>query len=163
MPDWHLKDRLNHVYLAEIVSMVDSDTDNLHKLGWQVEFDWSIYCQSNNDYNAYKLLSIHSSYIQGAIAYRDNDDHVYVDLLESAPQNRYRFKDRIFVNVTDVLLGQACLYSQSIGYDGFVSFVPKNELIRYYQQRFNAKFIGNSQGMYLDDIDARRIIELYYY
>lgn len=163
MPDWHLKDRMNHLYLANVLLMTHSDTEMLHQLGWEAEFDWSMYCHSDSEYNAYKLFSVYSSYIQGAIAYRDNNDHVYIDLLESAPQNRYHFKNRFFVNVVDVLLGQACLYSQSIGYDGFVSFVPKNELITYYQQRFNAKFIGNSQSMYLDDIDARRIIELYYY
>lgn len=163
MPQWHLKDQNNHFHQANISLMKPKDTKNLHKLGWEAEFDWSIYCQRNSEYDAYKLLSVQSSYIQGAIAYRDNHDHVYIDLLENAPQNRSNQNHRTFTNVTDILLGQACLYSQSIEYDGFVSFVSKNELIEYYQKRFNAKCIGHSRSMYLDDIDAKRIIELYYY
>ncbi|HEY2491903.1 MAG TPA: hypothetical protein VGI33_03110 [Paenibacillus sp.] len=74
--------------------------------------------------------------------------------------NRHKKLDREFKNVVDVLLGAACLRSLYIGAGGFVMFRPKTHLVDYYKHRFNAKEIGIN--MYLDDLDARRLIGLYY-
>lgn len=160
MPQWQLKHKNGELYPSEVVSMQMADARSLQQLGWENEFSWKKYFQPDEYSNAYKLLVIGNSFLQGAIAYRDELDHVYVDLLESSPMNRYRNKDREFLNVADVLLGAACYRSLYIGAGGFVAFTPKSKLYDYYAHRFHAKRIG--ARMFLDDLDARRLIGLYY-
>lgn len=45
--------------------------------------------------------------------------------------------------------------------DGFVAFMPKTNLYSYYARKFGAKR-GGMGLMYLDTVDAMRLIELYY-
>jgi hypothetical protein len=160
MPQWQLKHRDGELYPSEVISMEMSDARSLGQLGWERNLDWKKYFQPDEQSTAYKLLVIENSFIQGAIAYRDREDYVYVDLLESSPTNRHNNKDREFKNVSDILLGAACLHSLDIGKDGYVMFTPKTYLFEYYAYRFNAKRIGTR--MYLDTLDAKHLIGLYY-
>lgn len=64
---------------------------------------------------------------------------VEIDLLESAPSNRYINPNREFINVSDVLMGSACLLSLQLGFEGFVTFTPKTRLRACYAERFGAR------------------------
>ena len=161
MPCWQLKHRSGEFYSSNVVAMTLKDSNTLSKLGWEKGFDWRKYFNKNEESDAYKLVIVGQNAIQGAIAHKDAEDHVYIDLLESSPANRYINKQREFVNVADILLGAACLRSLEIGAQGFIAFTPKTKLYDYYKKRFKAKPLGRAQ-MYLDDVDAQRLIGLYY-
>jgi len=45
--------------------------------------------------------------------------------------------------------------------EGYISFEAKNRLIPYYQ-RLGAKRIGSSSRMYIDDVAAQKLIDLYF-
>ncbi|MET3846512.1 hypothetical protein ABIE48_000445 [Paenibacillus sp. OAE614] len=161
MPQWQLLHRSNELFPAEIIRMEMADARALKRLGWEQNFDWGVYFRPNEKSDAYKLLAVGNNFIEGAIAYHIDEDSVFVDLLESAPSNRFYNRDREFKNVTDVLLGEACVQSFMAGKDGYVSFKPKTELYSYYERRFNAKY-GGMGLMFLDNIAALRLIKLYY-
>jgi len=161
MPQWQLKHRNGESYPSEVVSMELDDACAIQKLGWEKNFDWRKYFKSEERSNAHKLLVIgNDDYIQGAIAYQVAEDHVYVDLLESAPTNRHMNVQRQFTNVADVLLGVACMRSFEEEKDGFVCFTPKSGLYEYYKRRFKAKRSGSR--MYIDNVAAIYLIRLYY-
>ncbi|WP_410770152.1 hypothetical protein [Fontibacillus sp. BL9] len=162
MPQWQLKHKSGEFYPSEVIHMNLSDAQSLHQAGWEENFDWTRYLRSNESSTPYKLLVIgNNNYIQGAIAYHVREHCVFVDLLESAPLNRYKTKDRDFSNVTDVLLGEACVQSFAHGKQGEVAFIPKSNLYSYYKTRFGARY-GGMRQMYLTSVEAIRLIRLYY-
>lgn len=161
MPQWQLKHRSGEVFPANFKIMDITDARSLPQLGWEKTFDWSKYIGPNNPATPYKLLVVGDNYIQGAIAYQIREDSVFVELLESGPANRYMDPNREFINVTDILLGKACMESFYQNKDGFVSFIPKTKLEPYYARRFGAKR-GGLGMMYLDNVAAIRLIRLYY-
>ncbi|MDO3408374.1 hypothetical protein QWJ34_01185 [Saccharibacillus sp. CPCC 101409] len=162
MPSWHLKNSNGIFYPAAIHSLSLPYARSLKQMDWEQGFDWSIYTSSKSASNPYKLLAVGNAYIQGAIAYRDAEYYVFVDLLESAPANRYTNRQRAYVNVVDVLLGAACERSRQIGGEGLISFQAKTNLIPYYIERFNAKVLGGNH-MIIDENGADRLFKLYYH
>lgn len=96
MPHWQLKHRNGELYPSLITYMLLNDAQSLPHLGWERSFDWTIYLDKKVLSDAYKLIIVGNSYIQGAIAYHVRKDHLYVDLLESAPENRWRTLNGIF-------------------------------------------------------------------
>lgn len=110
MPNWYLKDIKGSLEVAEIHLLTLADAKALKQMDWEKEFDWSIYTRTGSVSSAYKLLAVGNAYIQGAIAYRDAEGYVFVDLLESAPANRYISQPRHYINVVDVLLGAGALF-----------------------------------------------------
>ncbi|RRJ62216.1 hypothetical protein EHV15_04070 [Paenibacillus oralis] len=163
MSQWHLKHSNGELYPSQILQMNIVDTKSLHKAGWENTFDWTRYLGPNEVSMPYKLLVIGNSVIQGAIAYYEDalERRIFVDLLESAPTNRHKNQNREFTNVADVLLGEACLQSFAAGYHGDVAFYPKTNLYTYYRERFHAHFGGRGM-MFLTDVEAIRLIKLYY-
>ncbi len=91
---------------------------------------------------------------------RDAADHVFVNLIESAPANvgpgkRYR-------GVPANLFAFACLRSRKIGFDGAVGLEAKSELIAHYEQSLGAKRIGMSQFMTIDDTASEELVKHYF-
>lgn len=70
--------------------------------------------------------------------------------------NRYINTRREFVNVADVLLGEACVQSFNAGHNGFISFKPKTNLESYYKKKFNAQY-GGRGTMFLSDLEANTL------
>ncbi|GGN98516.1 hypothetical protein [Saccharibacillus kuerlensis] len=161
MPSWHLKDYKGAYHPAELHLLTLVEARSLRQMDWEQEFDWSVYTLKSFSSRPYKLLAIGNAYIQGAIAYRDAEGYVFVDLLESAPANRYANKQRAYVNVVDILLGAACERSREIGGGGLISFKSKTNLVRYYIERFGAELISSNQ-MVIDENGADRLFQLYY-
>ncbi|NGZ74069.1 hypothetical protein [Saccharibacillus alkalitolerans] len=162
MPQWYLIDRHFQVHPAklEILSMDEANT--LHALGWERNFSWLEIMRDSSKGAAKKLITYSDPRIQGAISYRHDDNFVFVDLLESAPSNRFKNLNRIYTNVSDVLIGYACLQSlSSPAAEGYVAFDSKTSLIAYYEKRFGAQRIG-AQRMMIYPRDSMRIVGLYY-
>lgn len=94
------------------------------KNGWN--FKWKI--ELNNDINEiYKLTVVHNpDIIQGLLSIRKEQDHIFMNLLESAPFNIGR--NKLYEGVAGNLVAYACKISFQFGYEGFVSFTAKNKV-----------------------------------
>lgn len=78
----------------------------------------------DNTKNVYKLTVIgNPKVIQGLLSFTIQPDHIYMDLLESAPFNRGR--NKLYEGVPGNLVAYACKVSFQHGFDGYVSFTPK--------------------------------------
>ncbi len=124
------------------VSIVDKlDLKSVTKKnGWL--FDWkSEYKQTDRD--VYKLTIIgNSNVIQGMISITEKEDHVYIHLIESAPFNLG--KNKVYLGIPGNLIAFVCRISFHRGFDGYVSFTAKTQLIEHYENTLGAINIGGS-------------------
>ncbi|SED10304.1 hypothetical protein [Paenibacillus sp. GP183] len=125
---------------------------------WDEAFDWTVYF-GQPGVEVYKMLITGNDVIQGAIALERKEDHVYIHLIESAPNNRY---DKEFDLIGEHLVAFACKRSMDIGYDGLVAFRSKTRprLLAYYIRDIHAQHIGGGH-MIISESVAEELIMLY--
>ena len=97
--------------------------------------------------------------IQGLISITVKADHIFMDLIESAPSNRG--KNKVFLGVLGNLVAFACHVSFQRGFNGFVAFHSKTKLIEHYKKELGAQqFAG--QLMVIKQDAARNLINKYF-
>jgi hypothetical protein len=127
------------------------------KNGWQ--FNWKQEL-TNNTREVYKLTIVNNSdIIQGLISITIKPDHIYMDLIESAPFNLGR--NKIYEGVAGNLVAFACKVSFQRGFEGFVSFTAKTKLIQHYEKSLGAYHFGN-QLMILETRASSILVEKYF-
>ena len=127
-------------------------------------FDWS-----KTEKKAYKILALYvegDNRIQGAIFIRENPQNmsIEIDIVESAPFNssyNKKVKDKEYNEVGICLFTEVCKRSFEIGYDGYVEFIAKSNLVKYYMDNMRAIPI-DAQRMYINTSGAKWLIEKYY-
>lgn len=106
--------------------------------GWQ--FDWK-YEFEQPDRQVYNLtIKGNPKVIQGLISFSDERDHLFIHLIESAPFNKG--KNKIYIGVPGNMVAFLCKVSWDKGYEGFVSFVSKTQLIEHYERTLGAVNVG---------------------
>ncbi len=68
-------------------------------------------------------------------------DHIYLELIESAPFNLGR--NKLYEGVPGNLVAFACKVSFQYGFAGFISFTAKTKLIKHYEKTLGAYHFGN--------------------
>jgi hypothetical protein len=127
------------------------------KNGWK--FNWKQELLSDSK-EVYKLTIVNNSHVvQGLISFTIKADHVYVDLIESAPFNIGRKK--MYEGVAGNLVAFACKVSFQRGFEGFVSFTAKTKLIQHYEKTLGAFHFGN-QLMILETKPSAFLVEKYF-
>jgi len=159
MPDWYLRDRKGEMHLASFRKLTKTDILFMRRLGWEPDFDWSIYLTKSHPSTAYKLVNNVNNAIEGAIAFRDDEGFVYVNLMECAPHNRTNHRN--YINTPDILLGEACRRSFEIGGEGYINFQPKSNKEMYYAMKFGARPTGRGH-MFIGSLEAMKILNVYY-
>jgi hypothetical protein len=125
--------------------------------GWN--FNWRSEL-AQNDREVYKLTIVSNLHIiQGLSSLTIKPDHVYLNLLESAPFNIG--KDKIYEGVPGNLVAFACKLSFQRGGQGFVSFQAKTKLIDHYVKTLGAYHFGGHL-MVIDSIAAQKLIDRYF-
>ena len=127
-------------------------------------FDWS-----KTEKKAYKILALYvegDNRIQGAISIRENPQNmsIEIDIVESAPFNssyNKKVKDKEYNEVGICLFTEVCKRSFDLGYDGYVEFIAKSNLVKYYMDNMRAIPI-DTQRMYINSSGARWLIEKYH-
>ncbi len=145
-------------FQTEISRLTLSDIKNVTKKnGWN--FNWKQEL-NNNDREVYKLTILHNpKIIQGLLSFTIKPDHLYMNLLESAPFNLGHKK--LYEGVPGNLVAYACKVSFQNGYDGFVSFTAKTKLIEHYEKTLGAIHFGN-HVMIIPTHIAQRLIDKYF-
>ncbi len=127
------------------------------KKGWN--FNWKQEFDEIKK-EVYKLTIVNNpSIIQGLLSVAIEQDHVFMNLLESAPFNIGKHK--LYEGVAGNLVAYACKISFQKGFEGFVSFTAKTKLIDHYEKTLGA-FHFKNQRMIIDTQAARIIVEKYF-
>lgn len=131
--------------------------DITKKNGWV--FNWKTELNDNSKY-VYKLtISNNPNIIQGLLSLTIESDHVYMNLLESAPFNKG--KRKLYEGVAGNLVAYACKVSYQNGYDGYISFTAKTKLIQHYIKTLEAYHFGGHL-MIINTISANKLIDKYF-
>jgi hypothetical protein len=143
---------------TEISILTKNDLKNTtKKKGWN--FNWRIEF-NNETTEQYKLTIVNNpSIIQGLLSITIEKDHVFMNLLESAPFNIG--KNKLYEGVAGNLVAYACKTSFQKGFDGFVAFTAKTQLIEHYEKTLGA-FHFKNQRMIIDTRAAQRLVEKYF-
>jgi hypothetical protein len=127
------------------------------KNGWL--FDWKKE-QQMPDREIYKLSIVNSpGVVQGVSSLSLKTDHVFLNLIESAPFNKGAGK--VYEGVAGNLVAFACKLSFQRGSEGFVSFHSKTNLVDHYIESLNAKHYGNLL-MVIDSVAAFKLVDKYF-
>ena len=127
-------------------------------------FDWS-----KTEKKGYKILALYvegDNRVQGVISIRENPQNmsIEIDIVESAPFNssyNKKVKDKEYNEVGICLFTEVCKRSFENGYDGYVEFTAKSNLVKYCMDNMRAIPI-DAQRMYINTSGAKWLIEKYY-
>ena len=127
------------------------------KSGWS--FNWKI---EFNDITkeTYKLtITNNPNIIQGLLSLTIESDHVFMNLVESAPFNIG--KNKLYEGVAGNLVAYACKISFQRGFDGFVAFDAKTKLIHHYENTLGAYRLSG-QRMIIPTHAGQILIDKYF-
>jgi len=145
-------------FQTEVSRITSVDLKNIiKKNGWN--FNWK---SEFNDIKkeVYKLTIVNNSnIIQGALSITIEEDHVYMNLLESSPFNVG--KNKLYEGVSGNLVAFACKVSFQKGFDGFVAFTAKTNLIRHYEESLGA-FHFKNQRMIIETEASKKLVKKYF-
>ena len=127
------------------------------KNGWV--FDWK-YELIQPEREVYKLTIVNNpKIIQGLLSIEIRRDHVYMHLLENANFNRG--KNKIYAGVAGNLVAFACRLSFQRGFNGYVSFLSKTNLINHYEKTLGAFHVGG-RVLIIDTNSAIKLLDKYF-
>ena len=143
---------------TEVSRLTKTDLKQVTKKnGWS--FNWKTEL-ADNTREVYKLtIGNNPNIIQGILSFTIEPDHIYMDLLESAPFNRG--KNKLYEGVAGNLVAYACKVSFQNGFDGYLSFTAKTKLINHYIKTLEAYHFGGHL-MIITTIAANRLIDKYF-
>jgi hypothetical protein len=143
---------------TEVHPLTKTDLKHIaKKKGWL--FNWATEFKLL-DRQVFKLtISNNPEIIQGLLSISDKNDHYYLHLIESAPFNLG--KSKLYEGVPGNLFAFACKSSWDKGYEGFVSFTAKTQLIEHYEKTLGATHIGGHK-MVIFPQEALALIRQYF-
>ncbi len=142
-----------------VVSVLDNhDLKSVTKRnGWL--FNWKSEFKLP-DRDVYKLtIEGNPEVIQGLISITERKDHVYMHLIESAPFNLGQ--NKVYLGVPGNLVAFTCRLAFHRGFEGYVSFTSKSQLIEHYRKTLGAINIGGNL-MVINTGSALRLIDKYF-
>lgn len=118
-------------------------------------FDWSI----QQDKEVYKISIKDKKTILGLMSLIDypNEIRIHLSLIES--RKNQRGENKKIGNIAGCLIAFACRESFKKGYGGFVSLMPKTELISYYK---NYGFIEVGTLLAIWEDKSKKLITKYF-
>ncbi len=145
-------------FQTEVSRLTKRDLENvMKKAGWR--FNWRSELNDNSN-EVYKLTIVNNpTIVQGLIGLRIESDHVFMNLLESAPFNMG--KSKLYEGVPGNLVAYACKVSFRYGYEGFVSFTAKTKLIAHYEKTLGAYLVGGHR-MIVPTKSAQKLVDHYF-
>jgi hypothetical protein len=143
---------------TEVLELTQKDLKNVSKRkGWQ--FNWRTE-MNLLDRKVFKLtIAENPMIIQGLISISDKKDHFYLHLIENAPFNLG--KNKLYVGVAGNLFAYVCKLSWEAGYEGFVAFESKTQLIAHYEKAIGAVRLAKLRMVILPPT-ALKLIKQYF-
>jgi hypothetical protein len=125
-------------FKAEILKVEDEDYPLINKYG-QFEFDWA----KEKEHHVFKIVKKDADEILGllSVIIYPKEWRVHINLLENSNENKGKGKK--IDKIAGCLLAFAARLAFQKGYLGFVSLVPKTELIGLYVKKYGFSVFGN--------------------
>lgn len=125
-------------FKAEILKVENEDYLLINK-SEQFEFDWT----KEKENHVFKILKKDDDEVLGLLSIINYPEEwrVHINLLENSNQNKG--KDKKVDKIAGCLLAFAARLAFEKGYLGFVSFIPKTELIGLYIKKYGFSLFGN--------------------
>ncbi|MGB3776959.1 MAG: N-acetyltransferase [Tunicatimonas sp.] len=107
-------------------------------------FDWT----REDLYEVYNLQIVATEELVGLVSAIDfpEEYRIHINLLEVSRENVGSKKQ--YRNIAGCLLAYCCRLSFERGYDGFVSLIPKTQLVRHYQEKYGFEQFGRQLAVY---------------
>jgi len=143
---------------SEIILM-DKKAIPLKKDGWN--FNWRNLLKLENG-RVYILRTLDSpNQLQGALCLKLEYDMLIMEALELAPHNIGQTNKR-YDYIAGCLISFGCKESFKVEgtYKGFLTFVSKTNLIKWYSQKYGAE-LALGQRMFIDWEKGEKLIETY--
>ena len=134
-----------------------ANLQDLKKTKKEWHFDWEKELKKGKVYKL--VIEGNLNIVQGLLSLIDQKDHTYVSLVENAPYNIG--SNKVYEGVAGNLFAFACKVAFEQGYEGYISFHAKTELIEHYAKSLGANRI-NSQLMYVDTREATILVNRYF-
>jgi len=144
--------------LTEILSLEKADLKIISKkLGWK--FNWKAELIATEK-QVYKLiLQNQPEAIQGLVAFTIDIDHVFMNLIETAPHNYGQCKK--YYGVMGNLVAFGCKLSFEKGFEGCMAFIAKTKLIPHYEKELGAELLWG-QRMSIETNASINLINRYF-
>lgn len=127
---------------AEVGPVAEKDYDYIKNCGRFI-FDWR--AENRLGFEVYKIVLRGNEHeILGLLSLRDikPELRIHINLVEVSSENIGAGK--IYDRIAGSLLGFVCQLAFEKSYDGFVSLIPKTELIDHYCQKYGFSRVGKS-------------------
>ena len=145
------------VFDTEIVRLTIKNLNQIEKTNWR--FDWTKEIKDKTK-EVYKLTTVNNpTIVQGLISIEDKQDHIFMHLIESAKFDKN--KNKVYLGVPGNLVAYACKVSVDKGYQGFLAFDAKTDLIKHYQETLFATHFRGLR-MFIETNAALRLISQYF-
>lgn len=142
---------------TEVLLVLKGDLKKIKRKNW--EFDWGKEFRDENKQLFKLVISNDAEVIQGLISLEDKGDHIFMHLIESAQFNKG--KKKLYIGAPGNLVALACKLSFERGYDGFLLFKSKTNLIEHYKKTLGEQ-IFRGDYMVLDS-NASRDLRIKYF
>ena len=125
------------------------------------EFNWIE--ESKKENKILGLFAENDKRLQGIVEYYENKERQLLEvvLVEIAPFNNRHNPKNILKSKEYLGVGEIARISFEKGYDGYVSFLAKTNLIEHYKKTLGAKQLSYIE-MYIDDEAAMKLVKKYY-
>ena len=145
-------------FQTEVSQVTKADVKHIsNKSGWN--FNWE-HEFADVSREVFKLTIVgNPSIIQGLICLTIETDHIFMNLVESAPFNIG--KNKLYEGVAGNLVAFACKMSFQRGLDGYVAFDAKTKLIPHYAKTLRAHHVGG-QRMIITSSAAKFLVVKYF-
>ncbi len=139
-----------------IEPVTDEDIDGL-KNNDEFGFEWDL----ERSGVIHKIRIYGSQEVIGLMSIVDvpEEFRIHINLIESSVSNRG--KEKKIKNIPGCLISFACRIAFEKGYGGFVSLVPKTQLIKYYQENFGFVQVGRQMAVFMEQ--SRLLMSKYLY
>jgi len=146
------------ILLTEVLPLEKADLKVISKkLGWK--FDWKAEFTVRENEVFKLVLQEEPKIIQGIVSLTKDIDHIFMNLIETAPHNYGTSKK--YYGVMGNLVAFVCKLSFVSGFEGCIAFIAKTKLIPHYKKELGAELLWG-QRMSIETDAAINLIEKYY-
>jgi len=146
------------ILLTEVLPLDKSDLKVISKkFGWR--FNWKTEFTTVENQVFKLVLQKEPKTIQGIVSLKKDVDHIFMNLIETAPHNYG--KSKRYYGVMGNLVAFACKLSFISGFEGCIAFIAKTKLIPHYKKELGAELLWG-QRMSIATDSAINLIEKYY-
>jgi len=121
-----------------VIELMENDNWEQVYQSDEFRFDWA----KERKWTVYKLTLEGDAVIQGLISVEDvpKEYRSHIHLIENKVSNKG--KDKVYDYVAGCLIAYVCNSAFKKGFDGFVSLIPKTEIIDYYEIKYGFRRAG---------------------